>query len=293
MFSDYLKGVYMNKKRFLISLCLFILMTACVSLPRSSQILTHEELTSYPKEFEIDFEKRFQKFYYINLDLPGTSADRKKEMEDYFRSDFSQLERFPGVIGSQLVFSEKDSNGVQRVTLPSGRILPHKPTCLNKLTPGELGCAMSHYLVWEKISKDPEKNHIYLVAEDDIIPKSDFKKRLISSVYNAPKDWGMIFLFSYQSKWWGCHHSNVDVIESKRFLNLNKRCIPGGVAYLITPESAKKVMENVLPFRNAIDRMVRDDLIIRRGVKVFAAYPEMLSTREDSVIDEVDGGRKR
>jgi len=135
--------------------------------------------------------------------------------------------------------------------------------------------------------------HIYLVAEDDIIPKSDFKKLLISALYHAPKDWGMIFLFSNQSKWWGCHHSNVDVTEAKRFLKLDKRCIPGTVAYLIHPESAKRIMENVLPFRNATDRRVKEDLIIRKGVKVFATYPEILTTVDESVIDEVDDGRKR
>jgi len=151
----------MNKKMSSILLFLFIVISACVSLPRPSEILTHKELISYPKEFESEFEQRFHKFYYINLDLPGTSIHRKKLMENYFQQDFPNLERFPGVIGKYLKFSEKDSNRIQMVTLPSGRVLPYKETFLNKLTLGELGNHMSHYLVWEEISKDPAEEHIY------------------------------------------------------------------------------------------------------------------------------------
>lgn len=280
------------KKSFLF-LCSFFILAACVSLPKSWQILSEEELTSYPPQFEAEFEKRFQKFFYINLDLPGTSERRRDFMEKSFRSDFPQFERFPGVIGKKLKFSDPDESGVQQVTLPSGRVLPYKATALNKLSLGELGNHMSHYLAWERVAKDPVDDHVYLVAEDDVIPKSQFKKKLMSALYHAPEDWGMIFLLSYQSKWWGCHHNNVDVTESKRFLSLSKRCIPGTVAYLIHPRSAKKLMENVLPFRNATDRRVRDDFIVNREVKVFATYPEMITTEDESVIDEVDGGRKR
>ena len=253
--------------------------------------LSQEELTSYPAGFEAEFKKNFMGLTYINLDEGERSTKRRAEIEENFSSDFWNLERFKGVYGPAIEYKRMKPLIAQKITTPEGRELSYKGEIFGGLSKGELGVQISHFLVWEKIASDPNEDHIYFVAEDDMDPVDFFKERFLSALYHAPKDWELLYLFSFQNHFWGCHYGPLELTSSKRFLILDKKCTPGMVSYLIRPKGARALLEGALPFQDTVDQRVGRKFIQTGKLKIYSLYPEIIKhiPFEDSVIKDMGG----
>ena len=94
--------------------------------------------------------------------------------------------------------------------------------------PGDYGCLMSHHAVWnDMIEKDYK---VALIFEDDVELCDEFTKRI--SELEFPKFWEIVYL-EYISP----------VSESRATRDMDKgRCL-GTMAYLITQECARKLVQ--------------------------------------------------
>ena len=106
------------------------------------------------------FSERFiDKCYVINLDK---RTDRLKHITKQCKNANIDFERF----------SACDGNNVSKYKNYIDKYFDKN----NKLTKGQLGCALSHILIWEKIHKNNNKNT--LILEDDAIIDVNFWKKI-------------------------------------------------------------------------------------------------------------------
>ena len=255
--------------------------------------LSDEELKFYPASFNETFDDLFQGLYVINLPDHEPSAKRREKITDLFSEESLDLKFFQAIYGKNIdyeqhnpavqILKEVSSNGEQPVTYKGSP----KPLGLSA---GELGNHLSHFFLWKMVAEDPNPDHIYLLSEDDITPLGDFTDRFKSMLAHAPENWDLIFLYSFQEEEWGCHHGDYDGYDafsetsSKRFIRLDKNCIPGTVLYALNPRGAKRLLENALPIQKATDVRIGQDLMKsgESSMQIYATYPEM-------VLHEVNG----
>ena len=128
------------------------------------------------------------------------------------------------------------------------------------LLPGEKGCFASHYLLWKKCV---ELGTPIVVLEDDIEILPSFK-HCVSTLLPVCNQFGLIRL----------HNSGTSVNESPAHryhvsdLHINdftKPCL-GTQGYIISPEAAKKLMDNAFPFYEAVDDFIDNEWRHRAGV---------------------------
>ena len=269
---------------------LFFVFVFCSCTPKPNP---EEKFGLYPQSYEKEFKKNFAKTFFINLLDHDLSLARREKMESSLLSDsLFKLTHFPGVYGKAISY-ERKSPYPQEITLPSGRkfeyLASERPYHGKGLSPGELGNFISHYLLWEKVSQDTNDEHIYFITEDDVRPVENFKKRLVSALYHAPKDWELLFFYSNQNYGWGCGPGKLELTESRRFLVLNKKCIPGTVFYALRPPTARKFMKNAIPFSEGTDERINSEFIIPGKMKIYATYPELVKTyvNESSIIKDM------
>ena len=63
------------------------------------------------------------------------------------------------------------------------------------LTPGAIGCFLSHLNVYEKIMKTADNDKYYLIIEDDTEFNIDFDNTILNNeIKNIPTDWDIILL---------------------------------------------------------------------------------------------------
>lgn len=101
------------------------------------------------------------KIFYINLDK---DADRRDHMEKQLTFLGFEYERFPAVDGRNPEI-EIEIDYDEKIALKKNRAT---------LTPGELGCAMSHRALYEKMVK--EDIDYMLIMEDDVKLPDNFSK---------------------------------------------------------------------------------------------------------------------
>ena len=98
----------------------------------------------------------------------------------------------------------------------------------NKLTPGQIGCALSHIKIWEKAIKD--NNKYILVLEDDAIIPSNFNTIFKNSIENLPKNWDLL---SFNCAWCSAKKYN-----KKLYKLQNNICT---LSYLISTRGIQKI----------------------------------------------------
>lgn len=97
------------------------------------------------------------KIVYINMDK---NPERNEHMISEFKNhNITNYERFKGIDGKAPI-TEKDKSLFKK----------------NSLTPGEIGCFLSHYYVWKKLI-DSDYDY-FVVSEDDSVFANDIEKGL-------------------------------------------------------------------------------------------------------------------
>ena len=116
---------------------------------------------------------------------------------------------------------------------------------------GFIGCALSHYRIWQKIANEPEGSRA-IVFEDDIeIPDPT---TFISRVTAAEKEARDIFFMGYTC--WSSEDRFVDRSDSEFDMNLY---VGGTFGYIITPAGARKYLSYIKynGIRHGIDYLLR------------------------------------
>lgn len=112
------------------------------------------------------------------------------------------------------------------------------------LTYGSLGCALSHFLLYQKIAKSDKPS---LILEDDIILKNDFDNQ-INILINRIHDIDYDICYIGYNKIPGFNIENIDTVISKP-----SGLITGLYSYIVTPTGAKKILDTVFPLNFQID----------------------------------------
>eukprot|EP00929_Paragymnodinium_shiwhaense_P111734 TRINITY_DN80021_c0_g1_i1.p1 TRINITY_DN80021_c0_g1~~TRINITY_DN80021_c0_g1_i1.p1 ORF type:complete len:732 (+),score=106.99 TRINITY_DN80021_c0_g1_i1:97-2292(+) len=141
----------------------------------------------------------FHHMYCINLDR---RPERWSHMESQFRTLDLPATRHPAVDGSTLDFSSLvDSGDVSREALERYHMPEAEKMFGIDLTPGALGCAMSHMDVWKDILQRVEFESVldtrsmFLVVEDDCNFLPSFSEEMLCErVAEVPDDWELLFL---------------------------------------------------------------------------------------------------
>lgn len=192
-------------------------------------------------------------YYYINL-------DKRKERNLHFLAEIkkskllnSNIKRYSAVDGFDLDIK----NISDKILTPESKralLIPGNKTFGISLTHGAVGCAMSHYQLYEKCVKDDEP---FLILEDDIIvdPKIDY----------YIEDY--IEYFKYDLLYFGFHrHSHTEIKNIHPIINRIKGNIWGTFAYVVTPKFCQYAIDYVFPiniqFDSEISKHINKDKII-------------------------------
>jgi glycosyl transferase family 25 len=110
------------------------------------------------------------------------------------------------------------------------------------LTPGAIGCALSHKKAYEYIINNNLSSA--LIIEDDILIDKNFKSRLSIIYSKVPKDFDILFI--------GYHNTSDKYLERIDSMYSQPYKLYGLFGYIVTLEGAKKLL-NIFPITEQID----------------------------------------
>ena len=198
------------------------------------------------------------KVYYINLDK---STDRKSFMENQFKELNIPITRISAVYGKEL-----DPNLLKKEK-SKHNILAHYPFPND----GEIGICLTHFKLWDFLSKQPEDFSI--VLEDDAQINNDFFKDLELLLEKITMD------------------DFIDISGKKGFYSLEKNDLLNTflmppvlmIGQIIGRGAAKKLSNNLSDYYAPIDVMKQD--IYKHKVKLYSTNKQYVFS-----IDKKIGG---
>jgi len=209
------------------------------------------------------FDTKSIPIYYINLD---TNKDRRTHVETQAREQNLSLIRFPAIHGKHVDVDQLQKTG----------LLARK----HSLLAGQLGCALSHYQLLEKIYAQGDA--LSIVLEDDIILPPHVMSSIYEMIHSLPKKWDIVFLG-------GCNIMGnriaSNLIQPTRYNSSYNLCTH---AYLVRHESIPHLLKQLTPLYRPIDSQWRDKF---RNLDVFYIYPNLITQSKDirSTRRDLDG----
>ncbi|XP_023246412.1 glycosyltransferase 25 family member isoform X2 [Copidosoma floridanum] len=201
------------------------------SIPISKSM---RRFVKYPKKDTLGVDN----VYMINL---LRRPERRQRMQSCFEELGVNAEIIDAVDGRTLNDSLLNSWGVK--TMPGYKDPYHD----RSMTMGEVGCFLSHYIVWNRIVEDGHKQAI--VLEDDVKFEPYFRQKirfLLQELDEHKKDWDLVYLGRKRMQ-----------KESEEWVGKSRYLVHAGysywtVGYLISAKGAKKLinarpLENLLP----------------------------------------------
>ena len=202
----------------------------------------------------------FGKYIYINL-------EDEKEKNDYFLNQINKsrlsslIERFSAINGRNIDLRLIDES----IITDSGRNDikdKYQKRYGVSLTYGSLGCALSHYLIYQDLQKE---NRPWLIFEDDIVIDSDFDEKLshiIGDIILSNIDYDIVYLGLYDLPTLQKH----DVVSNLIYKPKGLSC--GTYAMIVSPKGAKNILRNVFPINCQIDSALS---VAKNKLKVYAS----------------------
>ena len=179
--------------------------------------------------------------YVINL---KKHTDRLRIFQEKYdtsdaRAHLGKACRFPAVEGDAVdwldVVSPDRLEALQRVATTGKRMTHHE------LTPGAVGCYMSHIGAWKKLVAS--NRPFALIFEDDADVPPDMFAKLSQCMKEIPENWDLFLL-----GWEGSGDSTAvgkHITKMKRFLR--------GHAYMISQKCARTLLPTMLPMTQQVD----------------------------------------
>ncbi len=139
-----------------------------------------------------------------------------------------------------------------------------------ELSPGEIGCYLSHYQLWERIAA--EEKECAVVLEDDAIPRADFAA-VIAKLPLLPWEWDVVLLSA--RKRYAADCVLCEIGETGRRLVRYRRRVGTTRAYIITAKGARKLCDYCYEIRAPVDWSYAEWW--RNGVAFYGADPAAAS----------------
>ncbi|XP_046845706.1 procollagen galactosyltransferase 1-like [Xenia sp. Carnegie-2017] len=137
-----------------------------------------------PVAYPIADKAGFDEVFVINL---ARRPDRRKKMKLSLQLLGINATFVDGYDGKRVSDEEIDNLGIQVL---DGYADPYHG---RPVTKGEIGCFMSHFLIWEKMVRENLK--VVMLLEDDIRFELDFRKKLNNVMKEAQKlEWDFMYL---------------------------------------------------------------------------------------------------
>lgn len=184
--------------------------------------------------------------YLINLDRRPDRGEKLRQL--YLRSDLGEvLQRVPAIDGKKLDMSQIQITDTALADVNRSKGSRGYRTEHHQLTPGAVGCYLSHVKAWQEIAHGDKE--YALILEDDAQLPPTIGNRMLSLSEAVPQDWDML-LFGYV-----LHRSSKKYpryTDVTRFFQLH--------CYLVTRECAKKMLQlpGLFPMSQQIDWQISD-----------------------------------
>ncbi len=178
-----------------------------------------------------DFFDRDVQVYYINLTRrPDRNVNIQNELNKSSLLRSCGYERFEAIDGEHISLE------------------PYRHLKLNlRHKKGEIGCALSHLLLWERCAQGRRP---YLILEDDVVIPEYFDEVLRSSLPHVPA-FDLLYLVTMNHAKRIPHNAYFDQLTRSNLLT---------GAYFVSPHGAKKLIDILLPYnpRRPIDGHLAD-----------------------------------
>lgn len=210
--------------------------------------------------------------FVINLD---GSVDRLESAQKQLRAMGIAMERFPAIYGKSLTLQQVEDC----YDTDLNRTKFRRP-----LSPGEIGCYLSHRALWQKMVN--ENIEVAIVLEDDIEVEAGFPD--VIQQLRRLQGWDMIKLSDDRD---GKGDQALPLDDTYRLVNFHKvpNCTTG---YAISLSGAKKLLT-----RQKFYRPVDVDLQFYNEVNLtlYSILPYTIwpSSQFDSEIDQMSGGNRK
>lgn len=185
------------------------------------------------------------KAYLVNLDR---SPGRLEFMRQKFNAIGLAVERVPAVDGSAIDFAPYADSG---------------------LTPGEVGCFLSHRAIWEKLLRSDDDHA--LVLEDDVRLSADLPE-LLANLSWIPASAGVVKLDMAGGRV-GVAKSACDAPGGRK-LCLLRTMHTGGAGYIVSRAYAARLIEESTTLKEAVDNfMFGIDAIAKDDGRIWQMVP--------------------
>ena len=150
-----------------------------------------------------------------------------------------------------------------------------------ELTPGEVGCFLSHIKAWELCVQNQLTTFVF---EDDFLVNSNLEDVIDDLLVNADQ-WNLVRLS-------GIYETNHEILMQRSgyalVKNLGEPC--GTAAYMVQPEAAKILLDNATDIYEPVDHYLEHHT--KHGLTCLAAkpYPVGLAHTKSTITDRP--GRK-
>lgn len=146
------------------------------------------------------------------------------------------------------------------------------------LSPGEIGCFLSHKLVWRHCL---EYQKSVLVLEDDIIFDSDFRKSL-DLISCLDTSYEMLRLSGLTNR----DNARVILTNLGRWNFVEELKDPGGSgAYILTPEGALKLFSSSATFSEPVDNFLENRRLHGLKIRSLVPYPVQQNVFPSTIQD--------
>lgn len=181
----------------------------------------------------------FDKILYINL---AHRQDRRDNVIEQLKKInlLDKAVRIDGVYGKNLNLKNMSRNLVTNKGIEDA--LNDNQKVYTYLTPGAIGCALSHKKAYEYIINN--KISSALILEDDITFDKDFNRKLSQIYLKVPKDFDVLFI--------GYHNTSDKYLDRVHSVYSKPKKLYGLFGYIVTLEGAKKLLD-VFPITEQID----------------------------------------
>ncbi len=195
------------------------------------------------------------KVFLINL---ASNLERMAVADAQLRRLSVDYERFDAVYGKALSEAEKK----QYVNYFRWWCAVGRPIC-----DGEIGCALSHYRIYERMIK--ESVPYFCVLEDDVVLTKDFPKQLAEVEKWLDGKQPQVVLLSNHTKerqeGWGIYPTKRDMFTE---------------GYVITLPAAKALLQANLPMQTPCDHWGR--WVKSGAIQLYHAFPTVCSQPHDT-----------
>ena len=251
-------------------LLLFIICVFCISV-----ILVYNLKTIQYDGFNINGKNNKFKItpYIINMDK--NTNRMTNVLRNYNNSDMAELKlhRYSAIVGKDVSFknwlTSKAVIELEQVERNKYRLYHYQ------LTPGGVGCFLSHYNIMNKLINDLTCDY-YFIMEDDITFNKNVLFNVRKSILQAPPNWDML-LYGY------IRTVNNPTFNNELFMKLH--AFWGMQGYIISKAGAKKIIAEV--HKNKIDGQIDaylSRMIQQNKINIYA-YKNLVIQTVDAITD--------